>query len=91
MTQEYKQIELIIAPQVMELMDKRHIREDDIQKVIYHAEQTGNRLVDPENGHFLASFKPSQVTYWVEYQPDKERFIIHNAYSHRMILPGEVK
>ncbi|MCK9294316.1 MAG: 4Fe-4S dicluster domain-containing protein [Desulfobulbaceae bacterium] len=91
MAPAYKNIKLVIAPQVMELMNKRHILEDDLQKVIHQAEQTGRRLVDPENGHFLASFKPVRVTYWVEYQPGKQGFIVHNAYSHRMILPGDVK
>ena len=91
MSHAYKNIKLVIAPQVMELMNKRHILEDDLQKVIHQAEQTGRRLVDPENGHFLASFKPVRVTYWVEYQPDKQGFVIYNAYSHRMILPGDVK
>ncbi|MBU4261614.1 MAG: 4Fe-4S dicluster domain-containing protein [Proteobacteria bacterium] len=91
MPPEYKDIKLFIDAQVMVLMNKRHILEDDLQKVIFQAEQSGRRLIDPENGHFLASFKPVRVTYWVEYQPDKQGFVIHNAYSHRMILPGDVK
>jgi len=91
MTPEYKNIQLIIQPQVMELLNTRHILEDDIQKVIFQAEQTARRLVDPKTGHFLASFKPVRVTYWVEYEPHNHGFIIHNAYSHRMILPGDVK
>ncbi|MBU1417227.1 MAG: 4Fe-4S dicluster domain-containing protein [Proteobacteria bacterium] len=91
MTPEYKKIELFITPLIMELLNSRHILEDDIQKVIFQAEQTGRRLVDPESGHFLASYKPVRVTYWVEYEPGMQGFIIHNAYSHRMSLPGDVK
>ncbi|MEW6519171.1 MAG: pyridine nucleotide-disulfide oxidoreductase/dicluster-binding protein [Thermodesulfobacteriota bacterium] len=91
MTPAYKDIKLVIDPQLMELLDKRHILEDDIQKVIGQAEQSGRRLVDPENGHFLASYRPVRVTYWVEYQPGRQGFVVYNAYSHRMILPGEAK
>ncbi|MBU0962191.1 MAG: amine oxidase, partial [Proteobacteria bacterium] len=91
MTPEYKKNELFITPLIMELLNSRHILEDDIQKVIFQAEQTGRRLVDPESGHFLASYKPVRVTYWVEYEPGMQGFIIHNAYSHRMSLPGDVK
>jgi hypothetical protein len=57
---------------------------EDIQKVIEHAEQTGKRLLNPSNGHYLAYYKPQRVTYWVEYSPQEDAFLIHNTYCHRM-------
>lgn len=89
MNPAYKNIRLLIEPQVRTLLEARHILEDDIRKVIHHAEQAKRKLVNPKNGRFLASFKPVRVTYWVEYESTGEGFVIHNAYSHRMILPGE--
>jgi len=83
----HKRIALIIPPQVRDLMEQRLILEDDLQKVILQAEQTGRHLEDRETGHRLASHKPVRVTYWVEYEAADSGYLVHNAYSHRMILP----
>ena len=80
----HESIRLVIADEVRDRLDDRLILVDDIQRVIEHAERTGRRLLNPETGHLLAHFKPTAVTYWVEYAPEGETFRIHNAYSHRM-------
>jgi hypothetical protein len=87
---DHKKIHLIISPEVLELLNSRHILEEDVRKVILQAEQTGNHLVNPHNNHRLASFKPVRVTYWVEYEPTAQGYLIHNGYSHRMQLPEEL-
>ncbi len=84
---DHTQIRLIINQEVAELLDRRHILDDDIRKVISHAEQIGKHLINPHNNHRLASCKPVRVTYWVEYEPVAQGNVIHNAYSHRMQLP----
>ncbi len=80
-------LRLIIAPDLTSLLESRHILHEDVQKVIFHAEQGGNYLLNPENGHRLAKYKPVRVTYWVEYEATDNGFIVHNSYSHRMVLP----
>ncbi len=87
----YEAIQLVIPPGVQEQMEKRLILVEDIQQVIEHAERTGARFQNRANGHFLAGHKPASVTYWVEYTPEareggQRRFVIHNAYSHRMVV-----
>jgi glutamate synthase (NADPH) small chain len=82
--EEYEAIVLEIAPDVAELMEDRLILIEDVQRVIGTAEKTGRRLLNPDTGHFLAHYRPTAVTYWVEYSPKGEAFVIHNAYSHRM-------
>jgi NADPH-dependent glutamate synthase beta subunit-like oxidoreductase len=82
--EEYESILLIIPEVLRGVMDDRLILEDDVRKVIAFAEKTGNKLLDNKNGHFLAYCKPNNVTYWVEYSRDKDAFLIHNTYSHRM-------
>mgnify|MGYP002352584327 CR=1 FL=1 len=52
------------------------------------AEAAGDHLVHPETGHRLASHRPHQATFWVEYSPGPEGFVVHNAYSHRMTVVG---
>ena len=82
-------IELIVSDAVRARIEKRLILDEDIRRVIAHAERTGRRLVLPENGHYLATHKPVAVTYWVEYLPSGEAFEIYNAYSHRMEIVAD--
>jgi Fe-S oxidoreductase len=86
----YAGINLVMSDEVRARMERRLILVEDIQRVIDQAERTGQRLRDPGTGHLLAYFKPTAVTYWVEYAPEGEVFVVYNAYSHRMeITEGE--
>lgn len=84
----YATIKLRIPNEVSEVMEERLILLEDIQKVIEHAEQTGNKVINRNNGHILAYHRPVSVTYWVEYTPQGDGFVVHNAYSHRMVVEG---
>lgn len=86
---EYNAIELILSDELRERLETRLILVEDIQRVIAHAEKTGRKFTNRETGHWLASFKPNAVTYWVEYSPQGDAFEIHNAYSHRMYVVAE--
>ncbi|MBV5328881.1 MAG: 4Fe-4S dicluster domain-containing protein [Chlorobium sp.] len=83
----HKKIRLILSQEVLDLLNSRHILEEDLQKVIHRAETAGQYLINPANQHRLAFFKPVRVTYWVEYEPDNDGYRIHSGYSHRMQLP----
>jgi hypothetical protein len=78
------QIRLHIPEEVGRLMEGRAISREDAEKVIRHAEETGEKFVSPANGHSLASYRPGRVTYWVEYSGESHDFIVYTAYSHRM-------
>jgi Fe-S oxidoreductase len=82
--EEKEPFELIITPEVAQLMEKRMIMIEDIRGVIAHAESTGEKIVDATNGRFMASFRPVSVTYWVEYSVEEGKIVAHNVYSHRM-------
>ena len=45
-------------------------------------------FLNSENGHRLGSFRPRNVTFWVEYSLDEHGFVLHAAWCHRMIVPG---
>lgn len=84
----YQRIKLEIAPEVAESMDRRRILVEDLQQVIHHAETSGDRLFNPSSGRYKAAYAPYAVTFWVEYTPSEEGFVVHNAYSHRMEVLG---
>ncbi|APG24594.1 MULTISPECIES: pyridine nucleotide-disulfide oxidoreductase/dicluster-binding protein [Syntrophotalea] len=79
---------LHMSPEIQRRIDERRILEDDIQRVIAHAEKTGQRLIDKRNGNFRACQALENVTFWVEYAPEDQGFTVYNAYSHRMKIKG---
>lgn len=87
-SQPYESIRLSIAEDVQAKLEQRLILIEDIQRVIEYAERTRRRLLNRQTGHYLAYYKPTTVTYWVEYMPAEDGFTIFNAYSHRMEVPG---
>ncbi|WP_066633483.1 pyridine nucleotide-disulfide oxidoreductase/dicluster-binding protein [Desulfolucanica intricata] len=87
----YEAVKLKIPPAVENIMEERLILAEDIRQVIHFAEESGQKMVDPQTGRFLAYYKPASVTYWVEYAPQGDEYVVFNAYSHRMEIVGEVK
>ena len=73
---------------VVDLLDARRILREDIEKVLRHVQKGGQAFHHPDSGHWLACFRPYQATFWVEYSPLDDGYRIHNAYAHRMEVPG---
>lgn len=86
---KYENIQLLITPAVQKVLDERLILVEDIQQVIEYAERSSKKLLNKKTGHFLAYYKPVAVTYWIEYLPQGEAFVIYKAYSHRMEIGEE--
>ncbi len=87
----YEAIQLIMSDELREKLDQRLILVEDVQRVLEYAQRTGRRLFNQQTQRYLAYYKPTAVTYWVEYVPQGEAFLIFNAYSHRMEVPGSVQ
>jgi Fe-S oxidoreductase len=84
-------IKLLVNQELEDLINSRLILMEDLQKVIHHAESTGEYLFNPASKRRLAKLKPVRVTYWVEYEPTDKGYLVHRSYSHRMILPEDQK
>jgi Fe-S oxidoreductase len=71
-------------------MEERRILISDVQKTLLHARESGAALVraDATSGRRLAAYRPVSVTYWVDYEPEGDGFLVHNAWSHRMRILG---
>lgn len=76
------------AEGVAERLDQRRILLSDVQKALLATTQSGKRFVSAQSGHFLTRHRPVSVTYWVEYEPDGDGYLVHNAWSHRMRVAG---
>jgi hypothetical protein len=82
--EDYRKIKLQIDSQVLSLLEERRILEDDLKRVIHHAEVNGEKFYNRVSGRFKACFKPHHITFWVEYSPSEGGFTVFNAYFHRM-------
>ncbi len=71
--EEYENITLQMTPEVRRRIDERRILEGDINKVIDHAERTGKRLQNLQNGQYRTYLQSDNVTFWVDYTPADRR------------------
>ncbi len=82
--QPHERIHIRMKPHVRENLEQRRILDEDIQKVIMHAQNGGQTFIHKKTGVYKASFKNHNVTFWVEYAPAENGFEVHKAYCHRM-------
>ena len=84
----HQPITLQMDPEVETLLETRRILKEDIEKVLRHAETSGQTFRHRDTGHLLACFRPYQAAFWVEYSPTDDGFQVHDAYAHRMEVLG---
>ena len=75
---------LIIPDEVWRTMDERYILREDIEEVIKHAQESGERFYNPEDSSYLANQRIANVTYWVRYFEKEGAIQVVTVYSHRM-------
>lgn len=83
---EKREFNLLIDPEVNDVLEKRLILQSDLYLVIEQAEKTGKKIFLSDKQRYAAHLKPGIITYWVEYSPEGNDFRIHNAYSHRLSI-----
>ena len=83
---EVQALKLEKSEHVQFLLNARHILDDDIRRVIDHAEKTGYKLYQQDTDRFLSKFFVKELYFYVEYSPIEGGYQIHTAYSHRFIL-----
>ena len=47
-------------------------------------EENKQKIINKNNNHNLAYCKIKNVTFWVEYTIKDGKYLVYNAYSHRM-------
>ena len=82
---------LLSADDVLARMEDRFILRQDVQEAVEGIERTGQKFLEKESGHFVGSWRPRHVTFWVEYAISDEGCVIYDAWCHRMWLPGAMQ
>ena len=86
---EAQAMKLEISSQIQSFMEVRHILEDDLKRVIDHAEKTGEKLYQPDSSIFLSKLRLKEVYFYAEYAPCPGGYKIYGAYSHRFLIEGD--
>jgi len=61
-----------------------NISDEEIIKVIHHAETTGQKLFIPGQERFFAKTKMNEKTFYVEYSPmGGGNYKVHNVYAYK--------
>jgi hypothetical protein len=75
---------LIIPDEIWKTMEERYILLEDIEQVIKHSQESGERFLNPEDSSYLANQRIQNVTYWVRYKEKDGAVQVVSVYSHRM-------
>lgn len=79
---------LRVPEELLTRLEERHILLSDVETAVAGAESSKHWFANAENKHRLGSWKPRHVTFWVEYAPEADGFVLYDAWCHRMIVPG---
>jgi Fe-S oxidoreductase len=78
-----------IPGSVLAGLEERRILVTDVAMVLEEAAKSGPTFVNQQTGRCLATLRPRQVTFWVEYERRADgSFLVHRAWCHRMTLPN---
>ncbi|MDR0875555.1 MAG: NAD(P)-binding protein [Clostridiales Family XIII bacterium] len=92
------------APGIEDKMDRLLLLREDVYAAIAYCEETGEKLLDTDNGHFIGCRAGRVTTVWVEYEVAEGHesgfsgtaeetagfaFTLHNVYTHRMRIEGQ--
>lgn len=80
----WTELELNINEMLLRDMDERRILRQDVQQVLYQAEQTQKWLERKESPDRIASALLGKVMVWVLYTVDNGKYHILKVWSHRM-------
>jgi hypothetical protein len=81
--------EIVIGDELWPKMERRRVLRGDLELVVEEAAKNGPLFFNEKTGRYLASLRPRQVTFWVEYVQDEAgRYLILDFWCHRMVAPG---
>ena len=79
----WEDIKLQMSAETKELLEERHITEDEVKKIIHQAEISDEKLYQPEANRYLAKLRIGQATFYVEYSIEEGGYTVRSAYAHR--------
>ncbi|MCR5814165.1 MAG: 4Fe-4S dicluster domain-containing protein [Desulfovibrio sp.] len=80
--------EIELASDLAEALEEKHILRSDIISALEQIEAKTLWCLNKTNNHRVGAWRPRKVTFWVEYSRTGRGFLVHDAWCHRMLVPG---
>ena len=84
----WEEIKLQVSNETKQLLEERHILEDEVRQVIHHAETEGEKLYLPDENRYLAKLKIGKATFYVEYSVEDGNYTVRSVYAHKAEIKG---
>jgi len=84
----WEEIKLQVDEKGKQLMEERHISQDEVKQVVHHAETEGEKLYIPDENRYLAKLRIGEATFYVEYSVEDGNYIVRSAYVHKAEIKG---
>ncbi|MFC2003202.1 hypothetical protein ACFLV4_04585 [Chloroflexota bacterium] len=84
----WEEIKLELSDKVKQLLEEKHILEDEVRQVINNAETEGEKLYQPDTNKYLAKLKIGKATFYVEYSIKEDSYVVSSAYAHKAEIKG---
>jgi hypothetical protein len=84
----WEEIKLNLSDEIKAMLDERHVLEDEVKQVIFHAEETGEKLFQPGTNIFLSKLKIGEATFYAEYSVEDGSYSVRTAYVHKIDIAG---
>jgi hypothetical protein len=78
-----------IEPPLLARLERKHILRGDVEEAVLTVHAGRKRFLERQSGHFIGSWRPRNVTFWVRYSVEEGgRYRLRDAWCHRMLVPG---
>lgn len=77
---------VVYEKEAEEEMERRMILKSDVEAVLSAYEASGEAVEDQERGWLAACARIGNVTFWVKFTETEKGYLVHGAYSHRMMV-----
>jgi thiamine transporter ThiT len=81
---DLKYSDIIMPDKLKEKLEMEGILYEHIIRVIESAEKFDNKIITAVKDRFIGHLRIGTVTFWVEYAPCGNNYLIHNSYCHRI-------
>ncbi len=85
---EWENVPIHVDNELLVVLEKRRILEDDIRQVLHITQEQKSALVHEKCRSRIASARLGQVTFWVQYRDEGGMYFIESCWSHRMSIVG---
>ncbi|MEM1514951.1 MAG: hypothetical protein QXH24_02745 [Candidatus Bathyarchaeia archaeon] len=82
----HEKIKIYYTEYAREAMKQMQVSDEQVRKVIYYGEKSGEKLYAQGEERFLAKMETDEITICAEYSPSEEKdtYVVHTVYAYKV-------